>query len=161
MCSLNVIGRKRLDNVLAGWKSEEITNRGTITFAFNPASQSLYMKYGMYPREPAYYVETPSKTVTENGQTDSELDYEELTSLRDGSAILRQLDDFVLGFSLDWHHEYFFETKARCYIFKDKGDSIGYAYVHPNGKVDQWLSTQIMTSVSQLNAQRAVGSNLH
>jgi ribosomal protein S18 acetylase RimI-like enzyme len=129
------IGRTLLERTLTSWKNVEITNRATITFAFNPVSQFLYMKYGMHAREPAYCVEAPSNRITESTQSAHGLDFEELTSLKDGSEILRQMDEFVLGFSLDWHHEYFFETKCRCYIFKDKGNPVGYAYVSPGGRV--------------------------
>jgi len=107
-----------------------------MTFAFNPVSQFLYMNYGMYPREPAYYVEAPSERITgKNAQPPNELDFEALKSLRDGTPILRKIDEIVLGFALDWHHEYFFETKARCYIVKDKGNPVGYVYVSPEGRV--------------------------
>jgi hypothetical protein len=63
------------------------------------------------------------------------LGFEQLGSLRDGSAVLRELDEYVLGFSLEWSHEYFFETKARCYIFRERGEPVGYAYVQPSGEV--------------------------
>ena len=88
-----------------------------------------------HPREPTYYVHAPSKAVKEAKEPAVKLDFEELTSLGDGSAISRQMDEYVLGFSLDWHHEYFLETKARCYIFKDEGNPLGYVYVRPNGTV--------------------------
>jgi len=169
------IGRNLLERTLASWKDVEVTNRATMTFAFNPVSQFLYMKYGMYPREPAYYVETPSKRIMENKQSPHGLEFEELTSLRDASAILRKMDEFVLGFSLDWHHEYFFETKARCYIIKDKGDPVGYAYVSPGGRVgpvavnSNEFTEPVLETALKLSASQGVekvwywmpGSNLH
>jgi len=169
------IGRNLLERTLASWKDTQITNRGTMTFAFNPVSQFLYMKYGMYPREPAYYVEAPSKGIIENGQPPHGLDFEELTSLGDGSAILRQMDKFVLGFSLEWHHEYFFETKARCYIFKDKGEPVGYVYVSPSGRVGPMavnsneFTEPVLETGLKLSASQGVekvwywmpGSNIH
>lgn len=169
------IGRNLLERTLASWKNTEITNRATITFAFNPVSQFLYMKYGMYPREPAYYVEAPSKRIAEGMQRADGLDFEELTSLRDGAEILRQMDELVLGFSLDWHHEYFFEIKGRCYIFKDKGKPVGYAYVHPNGRVGPMavnsneFTEPVLETALNLSAGQGVekvgywmpGSNIH
>ena len=130
------IGRNLLKRTLTSWKNVQITNRATMTFAFNPVSQFLYMNYGMYPREPAYYVEAPSGRITEKTmESPNGLDFEELKSLRDGTPILRKMDEIVVGFSLDWHHEYFFETKARCYIVKDKGNPVGYVYLSPEGRV--------------------------
>jgi hypothetical protein len=93
------------------------------------------MKYGMYARDPAYYAEAPSKTIMENGRGTDESNFEEATSLAEASRVLSELDRYVLGFSLDWHHEFFFECKARCYIFRGTDASIGYVYVRPNGGV--------------------------
>jgi len=129
------VGRELLERTLASWKNTEITNRATITFAFNPASQFLYMKYGMYPREPAYYAEAPSKRITENRQLANGLDCEEVTNLGKEFTFLTEMDRYVLGFSLDWNHELFFETKAKCYVFNEKDRRVGYAYVRPNGTV--------------------------
>lgn len=129
------IGRNLLERTLASWKEVQITNRATMTFAVNPTSQSLYMRYGMYPREPAYFVRAPSKVIKEEKRQAAELDFEELANLGEGSDILRQMDEHVLGFSLDWRDEYFFETKARCYVFLDKNSPAGYVYVRPSGVV--------------------------
>ena len=129
------IGRSLLERTLTSWKDVEITNRATITFAFNPVSQFLYMKYGMYPREPTYYVETLGNEVLERIEPTLELTMEALSSPQDASETIGQLDKTVLGFTLDWHHRYFFETKARCYLFKDHGNPVGYVYVRPNGGI--------------------------
>jgi GNAT superfamily N-acetyltransferase len=168
------IGRSLLERTLASWKDTQITNRATVTFAINPTSQSLYMRYGMYPREPIYYVHAPSKAIKEVEQPGVKLDFEELTSLRDGSAILRQMDEYVLGFSMEWHHEYFFETKSRCYIFKDKGSPVGYVYVRPNGTVgpmavnSEEFTEPVLETALRLASQRGddvcyytPGSNIH
>lgn len=128
------IGRTLLERTLGSWKGVDITNRATITFAFNPASQALYMRYGMFAREPVYFVHGPSASFREGGPAAGALDLEEVTS-RDGSAALRRIDADVLGFSLDWSHEYFFEVKSRCYIFRDQGEPVGYAYVRSSGSV--------------------------
>ena len=129
------IGRHLLERTLASWKGVKITNRATITFAFNPVSQFLYMKYGMYPREPVYYAEAPREKVRKIPPDATDLEYDELTKLREGAAVLEGVDRSVLGFSLGWHHEFFFEAGARCYVFRRHGDPVGYAYVHPNGRV--------------------------
>jgi GNAT superfamily N-acetyltransferase len=128
------IGKSLLERTLTSWKDSEITNRATITFAINPSSQSLYMRYGMYPREPVYYVHGSAETIKREKQS-TELDFMEVKGLSDGSAFLKQMDQAALGFSLGWHHEYFFETKATCYAFKDRGQPVGYAYVRPSGGV--------------------------
>jgi GNAT superfamily N-acetyltransferase len=134
------VGRALLEKMLDSWNGVKITNRATMTFAFNPSSQFLYMKYRMYPREPVYYVETTGKRILENPlQSDQteDLNFEEM-SLKESCGIVRQLDESVLGFSMEWNHDFCFETKNKCYIFKKKNDDrtvVGYVYVSPSGKV--------------------------
>ena len=146
-----------------------------MTFAFNPVSQFLYMKYGMYPREPAYYVEAPAKTINQNDQSPPGVDFEEEASLKDAAPILGQMDEHVLGFSLDWHHEYFFETKSKCCIIKNKGEPVGYIYVSPSGKVGPMavkssdFTKPVLETALRLSAGQGVekvwywmpGSNIH
>jgi GNAT superfamily N-acetyltransferase len=127
------LGKKLLEKTLGYWSDQLISNRACTTFAFNPASQFLYMRYGMYAREPVYYAHTLSKKIS--ARLTTPLEYEELGSLDDGWETIRRMDEHALGFSLEWHHEYFSQTHAKCYVFKDHNNSIGYAYVSPNGMV--------------------------
>ncbi len=57
----------RSNNVFIGFESSQRA-RATVKFAFNPVSQSIYMRYGMYPREPAYFVETPPERILEGAR---------------------------------------------------------------------------------------------
>ena len=168
------VGRNLLEKTLTSWKDTPITNRATMTFAFNPTSQFLYMKYGMYPREPAYYVETPAERVREKTIRIPELAFES-TTLGGGAEILKQMDEAVLGFSMDWHHEYFFETKAKCYIFENKGEPVGYVYVTPGGRVgpmavnSNQFTKPVLEMALKLSSDQGVekvwywtpGSNIH
>jgi hypothetical protein len=70
--------------------------------------------------------------VREGLQTVDALTFEELNDISKASEILNPVDLQVLGFSLDWHHSYFYESKYRCLVFRDKADSIvGYGYIRP------------------------------
>jgi ribosomal protein S18 acetylase RimI-like enzyme len=169
------IGKNLLEKTLSSWEAQRITNRATITFAFNPASQFLYMQYGMYPREPGYYAYAPSKVIKENMEQTIGLDYEQIMNLGDASDATRRIDEHVLGFSLEWHHEYFFETHAKCYVFKDKGSPVGYAYVRPNGVVgpsavmSNEFTKPVLNTALALSVEQGVenagywmpGSNIH
>ena len=128
------IGRNLLEKTLGSWKGVRITNRATMTFANNPVSQSLYMRYGMYPREPAYFVEGRGETLRDDPKMPG-LRFEELSSLREATPVVKKLDRAVLGFPLDWHHEFFFETKSKCFVFSSRGEQVGYAYFRPSGSV--------------------------
>ncbi len=53
-CQGTGVGRRLLDKALEYGGHAVIANRSLITSAYNPTSISLYMRYGMYPREPLY-----------------------------------------------------------------------------------------------------------
>jgi GNAT superfamily N-acetyltransferase len=130
------IGRNLLVKTLESWGKAVITNRATITFSINPTSQSLYIRYGMYAREPLYYVSAPKSNILERMNSATSLDYDEVSSLQDAWQTLRRIDEDVLGFPLDWHHEYFFQSEYRCYIFSEnRGLPVGYAYIRPSGGI--------------------------
>ena len=46
------VGKALIERTLGSWKGGRITNRALITPAFNRASVSLYMRFGMFPRQP-------------------------------------------------------------------------------------------------------------
>lgn len=126
------IGARLLEKTLGSWKDVRITNKATMTFAFNPASQALYTRHGMYSPEPVYVVAASAQAIGNSKGPDGGLDLEESKSLNDASPTVAPIDERVLGFALDWHHEFFFATRGRCYIFKDSGEPVGYVYVRPS-----------------------------
>ncbi len=130
------IGKNLLERTLQSWNGVEITNRATITFSINPTSQSLYMRYGMYAREPLYYVSGPKGVIIDTVQPQTSLNFDELRSLEDATRTFKRFDEDVLGFSLDWHHEYFFQSKYKCFLFsRNRDEPVGYAYVRPSGGI--------------------------
>ena len=151
------IGKDLLERTLASWKEVHITNRATTTFAFNPVSQFLYMKYGMYSREPVYFVEAPTDRFRKGRHHAGAPTYERLSRLKEIAPTVRLVEESVLGFPLDWHHEYFLETKARCYVFKSQREVAGYAYVHPNGRVGPLAvhSSRLMGPVLEMAVELA------
>jgi hypothetical protein len=72
------------------------------------------------------------------------------------------MDESALGFSLDWHHEFFFETKARCYVFKERNHPVGYACVRPNGGVgpvaveSEVFTRRVLETALTLSAEQGV-----
>ncbi|HEX4919811.1 MAG TPA: GNAT family N-acetyltransferase, partial [Candidatus Bathyarchaeia archaeon] len=69
------IGQTLLDKTLEHRGTVPITNKALVTFAYNPVSISLYSRYGMYPREPLYFMEVPRqqlKPATGNATVKSE-----------------------------------------------------------------------------------------
>ena len=82
-----------------------------------------------------YFAHTASKAVAESEQGISGLVCEEVASLADMPDEVRGIDEYVLGFSLEWHHEFLFETQAKCYLVKNQDRLVGYVYIRRNGTV--------------------------
>ncbi len=132
------VGRSLIEITLASWRGHQITNRALITPAFNRASASLYMRFGMFPRYPLYFASAPRENIVRGLETRGTrtLEPEEATDLERLSPLLNQVDRRALGFPLGWHHEFFFEIqRARCFILKKNKRAEGYVYVRRNGRI--------------------------
>lgn len=130
------IGGMLLEKTLAPEKRFHFTNRALITFPFNRVSTALYMRYGIYPREPIYRMVGNSAALQSSHERIVSLNHQEL---HPGATSIRQLcsiDGSVLGIPLDRHHEYFLKASGgKCYLFTREEHSEGYAYVWSNGHI--------------------------
>ncbi len=131
------VGRSLIEKTLECWRGVKIRNRALITLAYNPSSISLYTRFGMYPREPLYFAKaTPDVIQAHAEHSSKKLDFQVATNHRKVAGLLGRIDRKVLGFSLDWHHEFFFEVQqANCLIFEKNGKPEGYAFVRENGRI--------------------------
>ncbi len=130
------IGRHLLEQAITYGSHDRITSRALITFAYNPASISLYMRCGMYPREPLYTMTGRSESVRPLRNQPIGPGYERVTGEPNRLRDLCRIDDQVLGFAREAHHRYFLSVPgASCYLFGAGADPAGYAYVWSNGRV--------------------------
>ncbi len=131
------IGRSLIEKTLQSWQDVKITNKALITLAFNPSSISLYTRFGMYPREPLYFARAAPDEIKKHLQrAPKKLEFQVAASYQKVARLLGRIDRKALGFSLDWHHEFFFEVqRAKCLIFEKAGHPEGYAYVRENGRI--------------------------
>jgi len=132
------IGRTLIQKTLESWRGKRITNRALITPAFNPTSVSLYMRYGMLPRQPVYFASAPSEAVERRlgDKERAELDVEDSKDFQRSSPLLDRVQRLALGFPSGWHNEFFFKVlKSRCLIFRKRGRVAGYSFVRPNGRI--------------------------
>ena len=60
------IGQALLSKTLMQAERNGATNRALITPAYNIASTGLYLKNGLYPREPLYRMAAPTQAVAQN-----------------------------------------------------------------------------------------------
>lgn len=132
------VGGALIRKTLGSWRGRRIDNRALITPAFNRASVSLYMRYGMLPRQPVYVASAPRKAVelSLKGKANAELEADEPKVFRTVSPELDRVHTLALGFPSGWHNQFFFEVlKARCLVFRKKGRPEGYSFVSPSGKI--------------------------
>jgi len=130
------IGRNLLDKTLELGSQINVTNRALITFPFNRVSTALYMRYGMYPREPIYRMVGDGTAARSAHKETESFNYEKLPP---DAASIRQvcsIDEPVLGIPLESHHKYFLNAHgSTCYLFWREKNPEGYAYVWSNGHV--------------------------
>jgi len=158
------VGRNLIERTLGSWRDTKIRNRVLITFAYNPTSISLYMRFNMYPREPLYFAGATSAIVRNNLKPSSKMKYEEKTKLSEIATQLKRIDKYALGFPLEWHHEYFLDVqKAKCLMFTKNGVAEGYAYVRKDGRIGPMAVTSrlsledVMTTAISLGAEQDAG----
>ena len=129
------IGRTLMERAMEYGRDAGVTHRALITAAYNPVSISLYLRYGMYPREPLYSITCASATLASSGDLKS-FNAERLAATQSNIEQLSRLDEHVLGFPRERHHHYLLNAKdATCYVFKRHDRPEGYAYIWPNGRI--------------------------
>src|SRR5262249_11624415 len=115
---------------------------GLITFAYNPSSISLYMKYGMYPRDSLYWMTGPSLGVRARHPAPATGELVKLGADPTGLARLARVDEDVIGFARDRLHTYLLQARgSSCYWFPGRGSGTGYAYIWANGRVGPVAAT--------------------
>ncbi|MCP8937148.1 GNAT family N-acetyltransferase [Alsobacter sp. SYSU M60028] len=109
--------------------------RTLITFAFNRASQGLYMRHGLRPLTPLYVMSGPREVVAgrlkESGIVAEPLDPDDASS-----DWLRAIDEASLGVSRARHHAYMLGAGGlQGFAFRAGGERFGHAYVGADGHV--------------------------
>ena len=157
------IGRSLIEKALEHGRQSKIANRGLITFAYNPASISLYIKYGIYPREPLYLMEAKRVVAREISSGFKPTVLEKVTPSDQNAERLGRIDELVLGMPRAKHHIYVLNAPgSSCHLFKDKGVVRGYVYVWSSGRVgplaviSQPTFEKVMSSALSLAAAQDV-----
>ena len=129
------IGQTLLDKTLEYGGSTRITNRALVTFAYNPVSISLYSRYGMYPREPLYFMEVPRqqlRPVRDNARLRSE----RLDNFDTHRKTLSKIDLENTGYARERNHEFLFSLPTvECHLFSEEKNPVGYAYIWKSGRI--------------------------
>ncbi len=133
------IGQTLMDKAMKHHRDTSITNRALVTTAYNPVSISLYLRNGMYPREPLYYMECPSTQVK---TSETKLRSERIIGFQENKAILNKIDKITIGYPREKNHEFLFSLPTvRCHLFSAGNEPVGYAYAWQNGRIGPLATT--------------------
>jgi ribosomal protein S18 acetylase RimI-like enzyme len=127
------IGNELMRKTLHHAEKAGATNKVLITFAFNRVSQGLYIRHGMFPRLPLYFVGGPSASI--KGMQQKALRTKPVENTASHLRMLVDIDRVALGVSREKHHKFLLDDRATKGILLFVGDvCAGYAYI-ANGHV--------------------------
>jgi ribosomal protein S18 acetylase RimI-like enzyme len=134
------VGQALLSKTLMQAERNGAANRALITPAYNTASTGLYLKNGLYPREPLYRMAAPAQTVAQN-LVDTGCDITPIAPWPEAGEWLAgewagRIDHELLGFRRDLHHQFLLGGfAARAVRIEHAGRAAGYAYISAQGHV--------------------------
>jgi len=129
------IGQALLSKTLMQAERNGATNRALITPAYNIASTGLYLKNGLYPREPLYRMAAPTQAVAQN-LAHAGYDITPIAPGPESGQWIGRIDQELLGFRRDLHHQFLLDGfAARAVRIEHAGSAAGYAYISAQGNV--------------------------
>ena len=129
------IGNELMKLSLEHARKSTAAHKVLITFTFNRVSQGLYIRHGLFPRMPIYFLRAARERVIEG------LPEPALQSIPiDGSAAtlerLAEIDSRAIGVSREKHHRYLLDDPATTgVLFCAGNDCLGYGYVRSSGHI--------------------------
>lgn len=129
------VGQAMLSRTMRHAEESGAENRALITMAYNTASTGLYIRNGLYPREPLLRLVAPAPLVAERIAT-SGLEAVPVAPWPGPREWLGRIDEAVLGFRRESHHAFQLGgVAARALRIEQAGRPVGYAYVSAAGHV--------------------------
>ncbi|NUS19590.1 MAG: GNAT family N-acetyltransferase [Mesorhizobium sp.] len=129
------IGNALLERTVEHARKSGAADKALITFTFNPVSQGLYMRHGLFPKTPVYLLgaarERVMKALPEPPLRAVEIDDSAATMEK-----LVEIDHRALGVSREKHHRYLGTDPATTgVLLYAGGDAVGYSYFSANGHI--------------------------
>lgn len=123
------IGHGLIERTWQPAQAKGARSKALITFTFNPVSQGLYLRHGMYPRFPIYMFSAPREKLAGHPQ-DATLRSVPLTDGAHHLSLLAAIDAASLDVSREKHHRYLIADKATRAVLLYRGEHcVGYAYI--------------------------------
>ena len=129
------VGQALLARTMDWAAREGVENRALITMAYNTASTGLYLRNGLYPREPLLRMAAPVQAIA--GGTGAEaLDTMPIEPWPRCREWLGRIDEEVLGFRREEHHAFLLGGfAAHAVRIERAGHPAGYAYISAEGHI--------------------------
>jgi ribosomal protein S18 acetylase RimI-like enzyme len=128
------VGQAMLSRTMRHAEENGGQNRALITMAYNTASTGLYIRNGLYPREPLLRLVAPAPLLAERIATPG-LEAVPIEPWPSPREWLDRIDEEVLGFRRKSHHAFQLGVAARALRVEQAGRPVGYAYVSGAGHV--------------------------
>lgn len=129
------IGNELLKRSLEHSRKSGATNRALITFTFNRVSQGLYIRHGLFPKMPIYFLSGARERVIA-GLPDAALSSIAIEDTAVHMKSLAEIDARALGVTREKHHRYLYaDPTTRGVLLYDGGECAGYFYVSSGGHI--------------------------
>jgi GNAT superfamily N-acetyltransferase len=129
------IGHELLKRTLDHAQGGGAKTRALITFAFNRVSQALYIRHGLLPQIPLYFVSATPDAPADRLPV-ARLRHVPLQETVSALKDLAQIDFNVLGTSREKHHRYLMSSGAmQGVLFFQGSNPVAYAYFGPDGHI--------------------------
>jgi GNAT superfamily N-acetyltransferase len=130
-------------------------NRALITLGYNMAATGLYIRNGLYPREPLYRLVAPVVALTGRLAMDPNTVATPLGPYSGDHAWLDAMEEAVIGFRRGTQHDFLQRTPGtRALCIDARGRRAGYAYVAAEGHIGPLLAVpeaeRILATLSPL-----------
>lgn len=128
------IGNRLLARALEHAEKSRASKRALITFAFNTVSQGLYMRHGLFPRLPLFFVSAARSDFVATTAA-ARLKTSPLATAH--LADLVRLDGQAIGVDREKHHRFLLSDSGMSgfLLSAENGDVAGYAYVSAGGHI--------------------------
>ena len=129
------IGQDLLKRTLEHARKAGARRKALITFTFNPVSQGLYIRHGLFPRFPIYFFSASRDDLVARLET-RPLNCVPLTDAEPHLHHLASIDALASGVSRIKHHRLLInDANTRGALLCEGDDAVGYVYVSRSGHV--------------------------
>jgi len=135
------VGQALMSRTLEQAARNDADNRALITAGYNMASTGLYIRNGLYPREPLYRLVAPGVVLAGALVAESSTETMPLGASPCDYAWLDMVEEAVIGFQRKTQHRFMQSTLGlRALRIDASGRPTGYAYVSAEGHIGPLLA---------------------